>query len=238
MMERQRGTYGRLGRIGMIEPSSSVTLAAEVQAVLPPGVLVVFSRLRLPGKEVTVEGLDAMLAGDALELATAQLVDANVDIVSFACTSGSLIHGAGWDERLVERMKEAGAPAATTTSAAVLARLRDLEVRTLAVGTPYVEEINEAERQFLTAAGFEVVHMEGLGLASDEQIDRLTFDDVRDLCRRVAQTPSDAVFLSCTNLPGLPLLEELERECARPLVTSNSATIWDLLRRLPACAEE
>ena len=92
------------------------------------------------------------------------------------------------------------------------------------------------ERGFLEAAGFEVRTIEGLGLEFDRDIGALAFEDVRGLARRVHRTDADAVFLSCTNLPALPILGALEEELGCPVLSSNAATIWHSRRLLRTSA--
>ncbi len=225
---------GAAGRIGVIEISSSIALSAELPTALPADVVAVFARIRLPGYEVSVPALDAMLRSRDLEVAAEQLADADVDLITFACTSGSLLHGPGWDRTLVERIVAASGIPATTTTTAVMDNLHQLGVRRIGVGTPYPDDVNEAERRFLEATGFDVVCMEGLDLKTDGAIGRLPLERVRRLALSVAQADSDAIFLSCTNMPTLALLDELSVTLDRPILSSNSATIWDARRRLEA----
>lgn len=226
--------YGSAGRLGVIEISSSVALSAELPGALPPNALAVFARIRLPAQEVSVAALDAMLSSRDLEVAAEQLADADVDLITFACTSGSLIHGPGWDQKLIDRIQAASGIPATTTTTAVVERLRFLGARRIGIGTPYPEDVNEAERRFVEAMGFAVVHMQGLDLKTDREIGGLSLEQVERLALSVAQTRSDVVFLSCTNMPTLGLLDDLEKAVGRPVVSSNSATIWDARRRLDA----
>jgi len=74
--------------------------------------------------------------------------------------------------------------------------------------------------------------MEGLNPRTDREIGALPLERVEHLALSVAQTLSDVVFLSCTNMPTLPLLDDLGNTAGRPVIRSNSATIWDALRRM------
>lgn len=221
---------GSRARVGVIDLSTCTSLTAEVRLTVPPDVLVLFSRLRLPGGEVSVDALDAMVSGGRLEEAACELADAGVAALTFACTSGSLLHGAGFDDRLRERMRRATGVEATTTATSVVEALRHLGVESVSVGTPYVPEIDERERVFLEDSGFSVPRIVGLSKHYDHEIGALTADEVRALARSAYVPGSDALFLSCTNLPALPLVPELEAEIGTTVVTSNSATIWNLLR--------
>jgi len=181
---------------------------------------------------VSVAALDAMLRSRDLEAAAEQLADADVDLITFGCTSGSLIHGLGWDDKLIDRIGAASGIPATTTTTAVIEILRFFGARRIGVGTPYPDDVNNAERRYLEAMGFEVGVHGRFGSEERREIGALSLERVERLALSVAQTRSDVVFLSCTNMPTLPLLDDLENAAGRPVVSSNSATIWDAQRRL------
>lgn len=222
--------YGTAGRVGVIDLSTCTSLIPEFRRAVPPEVLVLFSRLRLPGGEVSVRSLDEMVRGDGLEDAARELADADVEAVAFACTSASLLHGAGFDEQLRERLSGAAGVPSTTTATAVVAALRHIGAERIAVGTPYPAEVDERERVFLEDSGFEVAGIIGLGKQYDRDIGAMSADEVLDLARSAWIPGCDALLLSCTNLPALTLIEPLERELGTTVVTSNSATIWHLLQ--------
>jgi maleate isomerase len=224
--------YGPRGRIGVIELSTSTSLTAEYAIALPEGVIALFSRIRLPRGEASIEALDEMTSSERIEEAAQELADAEVAVIAFGCTTGSLLHGPGFDEILRERIEQRTGVRATTTATAVVNALRCLDARTVTVGTPYEDELNRREEVFLEGAGFDVVHIEGLGKRDDREIGRLSADAVSALARSAARVAADALFLSCTNLPTLPLIAELEDELGLSIVTSNAATIWETLRLL------
>ena len=222
--------YGDAGRVGVIDLSTCTSLTAEFALAVPTEVLVLYARLRLPRGEVTVEALDEMFHGPRLEEAAFELSDAGVSAITFACTSGSLLHGPGFDRRVCDRITAATGVHATTTATSAVRALHALGLQSVCVGTPYDDEINERERQFFEAAGIAVKRIAGLGIRYDRDIGSLSSADVRELASSVWDDSADGLFLSCTNLPALTLVGQLEAQLGRPVVTSNSATIWDLLR--------
>ena len=228
--------YGSGGRLGVIDLSTCTSLIPEFTMAMPNDVSVLFSRLRLPDGVVSVDSLHAMVSGPRFEEAAAELADAGVGVIAFACTSASLLLGPGFDRELSSRLRSATGVHATTTATAVVEALSHLSARRISVGTPYDAEITEREGAFLEAAGFEVRAIEGLGLELDRDIGTLAFEDVGRLARRVHRANADAVFLSCTNLPALPILGALEEELGCPVVSSNAATIWHSLRLLGTSA--
>ena len=216
-------------RLGLIELSTSIALSAEAAGALPAGVEPLMTRMRLPRGEVSARALGEMVDSDRLEQATRELADGGAAVVAFACTTGSLIRGAGFDRELVERMQGAAPVRATTTSTALLAALSALGVTRVAVATPYVDELNELEAAFLEAEGFDVVGLRGMGIQSDPEIARVPYERTRELARATDDPSAEAVFISCTNLPTLALLAQLEQELGKPVISSNAVTIWHAL---------
>jgi len=216
-------------RVGLIELSTSVATTAEALQTLPEGVHAVSTRIRLPGGEVSADALGAMVDSDRLEQATCELADADVGVVAFACTTGSLIRGPGFDRELIARMEAAAPVRATTTATALLAALEALEVTRVAVATPYVDDLNQREVVFLEAQGFKVVRLEGLGIDNDPEINRVPYSRTRELARGVDDPSAEAIFISCTGLPTIALLDELERDLGKPVISSNAVTLWHTL---------
>jgi maleate isomerase len=224
--------YGRRGRIGLITLASDSSVLPEYTWVMPDDVAVYAAPIVLPRGEVNATALAEMLASDQLEHAAAMLVWADVDVIVFACTTGSLVHGVGWDREVAGRIERASGRPATTTTTTVLSALRAVGATSLAVATPYVEELNAIERRFLEASGFVVAGIRGLGCATDAEIGRLDPADAVSLVERVDSPEADAVFISCTNFHCLSAIASLERRLGKPVVTSNLAGAWAALRQI------
>ncbi|MBA3414580.1 MAG: aspartate/glutamate racemase family protein [Chloroflexia bacterium] len=224
--------YGERGRIGLITLATDTSVLPEYQRVLPPGVAVYPAPILLPRGEVTPAALAEMLADDGLERAASLLTWAGVGAIGFACTSGSFVHGVGWDRVLVERIERAAGVPATTTATAVVEALRAVGARTVAVATPYTDDLNRIERGFLEGNGFTVASIAGLGRGTDAEIGRLGPDDAVRLAAEVDRPEADAIFVSCTNWHCLEAVPELEAHLGKPVVTSNLAGAWAALQAI------
>lgn len=224
--------YGERGRIGLITLASDTSVLPEIQRAMPPGVAAYPAPILLPRGEVSPAALAEMLADDSLERAAALLAWAGVGVVLFACTTGSLVHGVGWDRALVDRIERACGLPATTTATAVLGALRAVGASTLAVATPYVDDLNRIERDFLEGHGFAVAAIAGLGCAADAEIGRLGPPDALRLAAEVDRPEADAIFVSCTNWHCLEAVPALEARFGKPVVTSNLAGAWAALRAI------
>jgi len=221
---------GERGLIGFIDLSTARTLLSDVFDMLPTDIGAVCSRIELPGGVVTPGALAAMVDGDALETSVRGLVAAGPSVISFACTSGSLIKGVGYDSVLSKRIAEASGAIGTTTTTAVMDAFAALGAASVAVGTPYIDSVNDAERQFLEDSGISVPRIVGLDLEDDTAIGRVHRDAIVALADRLADADTDVIFLSCTNLDAAGVVQALEERCGKPVVTSNQATIWQALR--------
>ena len=218
-------------RLGVILPSSNTTVELEFSKALQGAdVSVHYARVAL--RDVTVEALERM-EGE-LEGAARLLSDAQVDVVAFACTSGSLIKGVGYDQKLARKISQAVGCRAFTTSTAMLDALAALKARRICLGTPYVTEVAAREVKFIEENGFEVLKEQSLGIVENLKIGRLTPADAEKLAKVSFAEGADAVFLSCTNLRTFEALSTLEAQLRVPVVSSNSATLWAALNTLKA----
>jgi maleate isomerase len=148
-------------------------------------------------------------------------------VTAYACTSGSFVGGLAGETALVAAMTEAGAPAAVTTSGALLTALRHLDITRIATATPYTADITAGLSGFLAEAGFDVVAASGLGLTSD--IRTVPYDVTAQLVRDTDRPGAEAVFISCTNLPTYDVIAPLEAELGKPVLTANQVTMWSAL---------
>ncbi len=223
---------GWRGRIGLIVPSSNTTAEPEFRTHAPEGVSVHAARMAL--ESVSVDELDAM-SDDALRAASL-LADADCDVIAYACTTGSLLHGPGFDSDLEAELAAEAGVSAVATALSVDRALRALDAERIAVVTPYTADLDERERSYLEAAGYEVVDIDGRGLTVNTEIGWLTDEDAyRQVRATVAglradneSADIDAVFVSCTNYRAMAVLDSLDADLGVPVISSNSATLWDV----------
>lgn len=218
--------YGNKAKIGLIVVSQDTTIEPEFNAMKPHGVSVHATRVLLTAG--TVEAERKMLEGT--EEAASLLARAGVDIIVFGCTSGSAVTGLGGDQDLISRIERATSIQATTPTTAVIRALKELRVNKVALATPYNEELTQAIEKVLEGNGLKVVnttfgnHGIDMGLVPPEKV----YQQARE-----TDTPdADAVLISCTNFKTLPFIEKLEMKLKKYVISSNTATMWDVLRRL------
>jgi maleate cis-trans isomerase len=218
--------YGERLRAGILLPSGNAIAEAEIRAMLPPGVAALVTRLPLRGSsEAELMGMIAGL-GDAARL----LADAEVDIIVFHCTAVSTFapHLSDDIRGIIER---ATGLDTFTTADAVLAAIEALAMRRLALLTPYIEPVHAREIAFLRSHGVEPVGGAHLGIDTNGEMAKLEPAMLADWSGRHRCAAAEGYFLSCTAIRSAGIIVPLEDALGRPVLTSNQAMVWHLLRR-------
>jgi maleate isomerase len=230
--------YGWRGRIGVIIPAINTTLEPECHRLAPEGVSFHFARM--PLAETSPEALVEM--GKYAKEKGKEVAAAGVDLIVFACTSGSFTIGKGHDESIIRELEDATGIPALTTSTAILRALRALDIQSIAIASPYSDELNARQKVFFEANAVKVTGMVGMGFVKQSpqfplssrpvshvglQDPAVTYKLARNINTRSAD--AQAILISCTNLRTIDVIEKLEHDCGKPVVTSNQATIWAAL---------
>lgn len=226
---REGATVAGPPAVGVVVPYD-FAVDRELWRWAPRGVDLLLTRTPWTPLPVGVEQALAVSAAATVAACTQELLVPGPQVVAYACTSGSFVGGLAGEMTLVEAMLHAGAPAAVTTSGALVDALRHLGVRRVALATPYDEAVTFRLESFLGEAGIEVGGVGSLGL--DGAIWRVRPEETVELVRAAATTACDAVFVSCTNLRTYDLVAPLERELGVPVLTANQVTMWAAARHL------
>lgn len=226
MIARHAAAYSPRARLGLIVPPTNTVNEAEWARMMPEGVTFHTHRMRLH----PADAQEALLAD--LEAAVDLLGQVDPDAIAYACTAGSMTIPAS---ALPDAASAATGRRCMTTSAAIVDALKALGARRLSVATPYSDALNQHEKAFLAAHGFEVLAIAGLGIGESGpqdfvRIARTPLETVRAHAQAVVAPGSEALLIACTDFPTLPLISELEDRLGLPVVTSNQATLWAMLR--------
>ena len=221
-------TYGARARIGMILPSVNQAAEPQINRMLPDGVSLHTTRMRLHGSGQ--DQLDETIA-DA-ERGAVMLADADVDLIVFHCTAVSM-SAPGFDDEVIAKLEAASGKPATSTSKACLEAFEALGAHRIILTTPYIQAVNDREVVFLKSHGIEVLSETGVGISGDGGA--MLAVEPEEWRRRVnAQNEerAEACFISCTAVRSVEAIEPIEADLDKPVVTSNQAMLWHALRRL------
>ncbi len=203
-------------------------METEFNEMVPEGFTVHAARMRM--KNVTTEELRRM-DEDSVRAAV-ELSDARVSVVGYGCTIAIMSRNVGYDEVVKKRIEGRTGIPTIISATAVLAALRALRIRRVALVTPYTEDLTRAEVDFVMKYGFEVPAYRGLGIESNTEVGNLNDSAAADLVRQLNHEDADGVLISCAQMPSAKVIGDLEAEVKKPVISTNTATLWAMLRRL------
>jgi len=218
-------------KLGVLVPAGNPTIEPELYRMAPPAVTIHFARLEtLAGDPGAADGMEARTLGylESLPTATRSLATLKPDVVVLSHTAVSYLTGFDREPALLDRLRGLAGTRAFTAAGAILAALSHLGARCVALATPYPEAITNAGRAYWEAAGLEVVSLHRLEGVSN--IYEETEARAYALGRQADVPEADAVLISGTGLPTVGIVERLERDLGKPVVTSQAATLWEALR--------
>jgi len=221
----QRKNYRR---IGMLLPSSSSVQEVDIGRALPEHITLHVARMRLNN----VDAESTLRIVQEIETESRKLADVDVDVIILPATAPSSRNGPGYDQELIKRISAASGKPATTASTALLEALRELSIKQIALGAPWSASVNQNVAAFLEANGIKVLAQEALGLVRNLEIGLLDPETAFDVGRRVNRTDADAVMLACGNWSTFAIIDRLERDLGKPVLTTNQVSLWHALKMM------
>lgn len=213
-------------RLGLVVLSTDESLEYEARGVFA-GRDVNLMHSRIPSQaHVTPEQLKTMEG--ALPQA-AGLLPRDLQVIGYGCTSAATVIG----PEAVAAAVQAVHPGVAVTEpiSSVIAGLGALGARRIALVTPYVASVTGPMRAHLAAHGIETVSEVSFGQKDDWTVARITEASTRAAMLEAGRAPGvEAVFASCTNLRTFGIIREVEAELGLPVVSSNQALLWNMLR--------
>ena len=221
-----KGRHSR-AKLGFILMSTDLAAESDFFDIAPKDVAIHITRLKTDD-HTTNETLSKHIEFMA-DAASRIQPDTKPDVISYSCTSGSIVIG---EDRIKEEIKK-GAPYAIpmTLVTGVVDALRELKVKNLVVGTPYLDEINTKEAEFLNNKGFSILNIQGLNLTKGIEFGTVTPDYWIKFAQEINDESADAIFLSCGGIRSTEVIDQIEQKVGKPVITSNQAQMWSCLRR-------
>ena len=178
---------------------------------------------------LTKENLIKM-ANKVTEVTKDILPDQDLDCVVYGCTSGTI--AAGHDS--IEKKVKAAKPMAevSTPSTAAIKALKKLNIKRVSIFTPYSKKLNDDVLDYFKSEGFEVTSNSYFDIQDDYDIGKVDQDYLYDVLSKIDLNGADALFVSCTALPVLEIIDKLEKKLNTIVLSSNQALIWDTLVKI------
>jgi len=170
------------------------------------------------------------MADDIPQVTRNILPDQKLDCVAYGCTSGTI--AAGY-QSIFDKVNLAKPNTKVTTPiTSAINALKSLKIKKLSIFTPYTDEINQSVINYFQKENIEICELSYFDIASDLDIGKVDPQHVFDTLTKIDLKNSDALFVSCTALPVLSVINELEKKINKIVLSSNQTLIWDTLKEI------
>ena len=158
------------------------------------------------------------------------LPNEKIDCVVYGCTSGTIAAGYQSIEKKIKKAKPDAK--VTTPSTASIKALKKLNLNKIAIFTPYPKKLNDEVIDFFKKESFEITANSYFGIESDIDIGKVDPNYLYEILSKMDLNGADVLFISCTALPALSIIEILEKKLNIVVLSSNQTLIWDTLNSI------
>jgi len=166
---------------------------------------------------------------DQIEAITKKILPGEkINTVAYGCTSGTIAIG----EDIVKEKIQLAKPDCyvTTPITSAIKAFKLMKVKKISVFTPYPESVNKTIYEYFYKKNIDVLSFGTFNLNLDTDFANIDPNYLSETLIKLDITGADALFISCTALPALEILEEVEKKINIPVFSSNQTLIWDTIR--------
>jgi len=172
----------------------------------------------------------AKMAEDITDVTKDILPDQKLDCVAYGCTSGTVAVGYNMIKEKVNLAKPEAKVTTPITSA--IKALKILGINKISIFTPYTKTINDSVVNYFEKENIIINSLTYLNIDSDLDIGKVDEKYLFEVLSKINLEDSDALFVSCTALPVLSIIEKLEKKLNKIILSSNQTLIWDTLNEI------
>ena len=172
----------------------------------------------------------AKMANDIPNVAKEILPEQKLDCVAYGCTSGTVAAGYDTKKKKVNLAKPEAK--VTTPITATIKALQALSVKKISIFTPYTKTINDSIISYFDKKNIIINSLTYFDIASDLDIGKVDEEHLFEVLSKIDLSDSDALFISCTALPALSIIDKLEKKLDKIVLSSNQTLIWDTLNEI------
>ena len=216
-------------RIGLITLASDFRIEKDFANIIYGKEIDLFSNRIHCYNPLTNKTLKKM-ADDITDVTKEILPDQKLDCVAYGCTSGTI--AAGYDSIFDKVNLAKPNTKVTTPITSAIKALKKLNINKISIFTPYTDEINQSVINYFKKENIEIDELSYFDIASDLDIGKVDPQHVFETLAKIDLSKSDALFVSCTALPVLSVINELEKKVNKVVLSSNQTLIWDTLKEI------
>jgi len=216
-------------KVGLIALSTDQTIEGDFNNICKNLPLEIFINRIHNQNPLTKENLLKM--EDDLESVTNKILpNEKINTVAYGCTSGTIAIG---ENNIKEKILSAkpGCYVTTPVTSAMKA-FQQMNIKKIALFTPYPDAVNKTILNYFTKKNIEVSSFASLNLNLDSEFANVDPDYILQISSKLETKNADALFISCTALPVLNILDKLEKKIQKPVLSSNQTLIWDTIRSI------
>jgi len=214
------------GRIGLIALATDFNSEQDLRRMYPEGVEMFTNRV-LNANPVSMENLRAM-AGDISRAAAGILPTIDLDAMIYGCTSGTVANGADNIERLIQQSRPG--VAVTNPVSAALAAFECLSAKKISILTPYTQNVNDEMAAYFVKQDVDVLNIAGFGYDSDLEMTAIPPRSIAEAAIKTCRHDADLLFISCTAIRSSLVIDQVEQDIGKPVISSNQALVWHSLK--------
>ncbi|WP_299848394.1 hypothetical protein [uncultured Roseovarius sp.] len=214
-------------RIGLIVLSNDYVTERDFINMRPSDDVALFTSRVQNSQDCTLETLPRM-APHISDAAALLVPDGQLDVIAYACTSGTVVMG--YEEVSARICRNRAEVKVVTPITAAMVAFRRLDAQRLSVLTPYTEDVNHAIADHLVENGKDVRAFTSFHIEDNEVMAALPTEAIFHAALEADQPDADALFISCTAIRAVDVIQQIEDTIGKPVVTANQAMIWQSLR--------
>ena len=216
-------------RIGLITLASDFTIEKDFIDVIRDKDIDLFVNRIECYNPLTSENLIKM-SQKVTEVTKDILPDQKIDCVVYGCTSGTIAAGYNSIEKKIKLAKSEAK--VTTPSSAAVKALKKLKIKKISVFTPYIKDLNNDVIDFFKKENFTITSNSYFDIKNDLDIGKVDPEYLFEVLSQMDLKEADALFISCTALPAMSIIDKLEKKLNKFVLSSNQALIWDTIRSI------
>ena len=216
-------------KVGLLALSTDLTIESDFQSICQKLPIDLFVNRIHNENPLTKENLLKMY--DQIEPVTKKILPGQkINTIAYGCTSGTIAIG---EDKVKEKVQLAKPDCYVTTPiTSAIKAFKEMNLKKIALFTPYPESVNKTILEYFNNKKINIISFSTFNIDLDEDIASVDPNFLSETLSKLDISDADALFISCTALPALEILDEVEKKIGKIVLSSNQTLIWDTLRSI------
>ena len=214
-------------KVGLLALTTDLTIEKDFNSIFSELPIDIFVNRIHNENPLTKENLLKMR--DQIEGITEKILPGEkINTVAYGCTSGTIAIG---EDKVKENIQLAKPDCYVTTPiTSAIKAFKLMNIKKISVFTPYPESVNKTIYDYFSKKNIDVRSFATFNLDLDADFANIDPKHLFETLINLDTSGADALFISCTALPALEILDKVEKKISKPVFSSNQTLIWDTIR--------